>query len=161
MTQSAENIFEIARRFGFRPPIIALLALLIALVADRLWPVPGPFSPTIGLPLAVLLWTAGSGLSISALRLFHHRHTTHDPFGAPSALATKGPYRFTRNPMYLGVTLFLLGVALARGTLAPLAAPVMFVVVVDTLFIRHEEQLLKKLFSAEYHSYLRRVRRWL
>ncbi len=161
MAQRNENAFETARRFGFRPPIVALLSLLIALGAEQLWPARGPLPPTIGLIAAAILWTAAGGLGVSALRLFHHRRTTHDPFGKPSTLAITGPYRVSRNPMYLGVAFILLGAALARGTLAPLAAPLLFVVVVDTLFIRHEEQLLKELFNEEYHSYLQRVRRWL
>jgi len=161
MTQRDENAFETARRFGLRPPLVALLSWLIAFGAERLWPVPGPVTPTIGLIAAAILWTAAGGLGVSALTLFHRRHTTHDPFGEPSALATTGSYRVSRNPMYLGVALILLGAALVRGTFAVFAAPLLFIAVANALFIPSEERLLEELFGEEYRSYMRRVRRWL
>ncbi len=161
MTPGDKNAFETARRFGLRPPVVALLSWLIAFGAERLWPAPGPLTPIVGLIAAAMLWTAAGGLGVSALTLFHRRRTTHDPFGKPSTLAITGPYRVSRNPMYLGVALILLGAALARGTFTILVAPLLFIAVVDALFIPHEERLLEELFGEEYRSYAHRVRRWL
>lgn len=161
MPTGDERAFETARQFGVRPPVVALLSGLIAYGAERLWAVPIPVAPALGLIAAIICWTAGGGLGVSALSLFNHRHTTHDPFGKPSTLATAGPYRISRNPMYVGVALILLGFALVRGTFATLAAPLLFIAVINFLFIPHEEQLLGDTFGEEYRSYANRVRRWL
>ena len=72
-----------------------------------------------------------------------------------------GPLAFSRNPMYLGLTLFFFGIAVAVGTLPMLIAPVGFWATMNFVFVPHEEMVLEQLLGAEYLDYKRRGRRWL
>ncbi len=161
MTETREEVFETARRWRIKPPIVALVSGLSAFGLESLWSVPLPLSQGTGLVIAGLLALPALGAGVWALGLFERRQTTHDPFGEPAALATTGPYRLSRNPMYLGVAFILLGVALVRGTFAFLAAPAIFLVTINALFVPHEERLLEKLFPGDFPRYKARVRRWL
>lgn len=89
------------------------------------------------------------------------RKTTIYPGGEPSALVTDGLYAHTRNPMYLGMALLLVWIALWFGTLTPLCGVVFFAAVVEALFIRPEERLLRDHFGEAFTAYCRQVRRWL
>lgn len=108
--------------------------------------------------------TAGSGYLLSAAALrFAREKTTINPLDAASAskIVDTGPYRFTRNPMYVGMGGLLLAHAVSRRSvrgLLPLAA---FVAVMDRGQIRTEERVLREKFGAAYEDYTRRVPRWL
>lgn len=145
----------------FRPPFLALALVLVAWLLDwRLdpprivsWPWAWLGAALIALALALITW---------ALRLFHGRDTTHDPRGRPSRMVTEGPYRFTRNPMYVGLTAILAGIGLLVGTWPFVAVPpIAFVVLVSSFYIRREERIMESVFGAEYVEFRRRVRRWL
>jgi protein-S-isoprenylcysteine O-methyltransferase Ste14 len=125
-----------------------------------------------GFPLAVwlprprsycglLVVLAGLALVGSAFRLFRRAKTGVVPFSDATALVSGGPYRFTRNPMYLGMTLVLLGVALLLGSVTPLLAPVFFPIVITYRFILPEEEFLEAKLGAPYLALKGRVRRWL
>jgi protein-S-isoprenylcysteine O-methyltransferase Ste14 len=103
---------------------------------------------------------AGALLLAAALRRFSAR-TTRNPYERPSVLIEEGPYRFSRNPMYAGLLLALAGAAVMLGSLSPLLALPLFVLLVQTRFIAHEERVLEERFGADYRAYRRRVRRWL
>jgi protein-S-isoprenylcysteine O-methyltransferase Ste14 len=110
-----------------------------------------------GLPiLATGVW-----LALAADRLFTQHGTTVKPFERSSALVTTGPFRISRHPMYLGFTLVLLGVALLAGSLSPFAVVVLFLILMEALFIRTEERMMGETFGDAWTSYARRVRRWL
>ena len=72
-----------------------------------------------------------------------------------------GPFRFTRNPMYLGITIMLLGIAVAVGSPAMLIAPMGFFAIMSLVFIPYEEGRLREFFPKDYLDYTQRVRRWL
>jgi len=74
---------------------------------------------------------------------------------------TSGVYRYTRNPMYLGMALVLLGCAVTVGAASALVVPVLFMVIIELRFIRPEEHMLQGLFPQEYPAYCTRVRRWI
>ena len=86
---------------------------------------------------------------------------TPAPFDPPRRLVVRGPYRFLRNPMYLGAGLALAGAAVFVGSLPLLAYALVFVVVSDQFVRRYEEPTLRRNFGAEYEAYCRAVRRWL
>jgi protein-S-isoprenylcysteine O-methyltransferase Ste14 len=112
--------------------------------------------------LAGLLMVAvGVGLSFYAAAIFAARDTTKDPYGQPAALVTIAPFTFTRNPMYLGLTIILFGFAIFFFSPAMLLAPLVFFVVIDRVIIPKEEQALERSFGSSYLDYQRRVRRWL
>jgi protein-S-isoprenylcysteine O-methyltransferase Ste14 len=124
------------------------------------------------LPGARLLrapWTAG-GIALNALGLwlmaaalarFRRARTGVRPFSDATALIADGPYRFTRNPMYLGMVTMLLGGACVLGTATPWLLPPCFAVLIDRRFIRREEGFMAERFGDEYRNFCRRVRRWL
>jgi protein-S-isoprenylcysteine O-methyltransferase Ste14 len=105
----------------------------------------------------------GLGLTVAAAAAFRFaRHgTSVHPFHQPTALVTDGPYRITRNPMYLGMVIALLGIAVWLGSLTPLLVIPVFARLIQRLFITNEERRLSDVFGAAYHEYRNRVRRWL
>jgi protein-S-isoprenylcysteine O-methyltransferase Ste14 len=104
---------------------------------------------------------AGLGVAGAALFRFHAHGTTHNPFGLPTVLVTTGPYRLSRNPMYVGLLLGLLGVAMLRGTVPFLAVPLVLFLVLRTAFIPYEEARMERLFGDAYLAWKARTRRWL
>jgi protein-S-isoprenylcysteine O-methyltransferase Ste14 len=142
------------------PPVVAGALAGLAWGAEALRPAPllhGAAWTWGGVALVV----AGAALGASGLWTFRRRGTTHHPHGEPRALVTTGPYRRTRNPMYVGVTTVLLGVLLWSGSAWFLLPPLGFVLWIDRLQIPYEERKLSRLFGDEYEAYRRRVRRWL
>ena len=100
---------------------------------------------------------------IAALIRFRRAHTTvnpHKPEEA-TALVTTGVYAWTRNPMYLGLAILLLGLAIKLGAASAFLGPLLFVPLIQRLQIRPEEQALRLRFGAVYDQYCRRVNRWL
>jgi protein-S-isoprenylcysteine O-methyltransferase Ste14 len=140
--------------------VIAAVCVAIAFALDRTWTTPS-FVPEAVRPFGFALVGAGVALAVWGLVAFHRRHTTHDPFGTATTLVTGGPYRFTRNPMYVGVTSVLLGIAAWRGTLAWAFAPAAFFAYVASFQVPFEERRLAGWFGAEYADYRGRVRRWV
>ena len=87
--------------------------------------------------------------------------TTIIPFGTASNLITRGPYRFTRNPMYLSLVLVYIGVAGMLTLVWPLLLLPLPVVIINTIVIPFEEARLQDVFGAEFAQYCSNVRRWL
>jgi len=85
---------------------------------------------------------------------------TPAPFDPPRRLVVRGPYRYVRNPMYVGAAVALLGAALFYGSLALLAFTGGFLLCTHLFVVWYEEPTLHRLFGADYEEYLRRVRRW-
>jgi protein-S-isoprenylcysteine O-methyltransferase Ste14 len=142
------------------PPVIALLCLVVGgalqwLLPDLRFTFPGKEL------LGLLLAAAGIASAVWAARTFSRRDTTISPHGTPTALVAEGPFRYTRNPMYLGMLLFLLGVAVGFGGLALLAAPIAFFAIISLTQIPTEEARMLSIFGDEYTAYRTRVRRWL
>jgi protein-S-isoprenylcysteine O-methyltransferase Ste14 len=142
------------------PPVIALLCAGAAVGLGRLFPSPS-LLPRPWSWIGVALILGAAALVARAVAAFRARRTTVVPHETPSALATEGPYRFTRNPMYLALATALVGVALIVGSAAALVAPAIFVIAVDRAFIRREERILERLFGSAYVEYKARVRRWI
>lgn len=142
------------------PPIwflMSLLAMSILYLAIPVatwlsWPWTAPGLPLIAAGIAGMVWAA---------RLFHSRGTTIRPFETSSALIVDGPYRVTRNPMYLGMVLILAGAAVLMGTVTPLAVIPLFVVIITYLFLVEEERMLADRFGEAYADYRGKVRRWI
>jgi protein-S-isoprenylcysteine O-methyltransferase Ste14 len=161
MTNASASPDEIALPPRFRPPFIALGLVLAAWIVDAVGE-PARIVPWPWAWLGVLGIAAGMGLANSAIRLFRRIGTTHDVREAPTRLVLTGPYRFTRNPMYLGITLILLGIGVLVGTWPFLVLPPLgFVLAMTLFFIPREERILERAFGEEYQAFRRRVRRWL
>lgn len=142
------------------PPLVYAVPLVLLALLDRALPWRLPDIP--GRPLlGWLLVISGVALSASGAATFRRHGTTVIPHHAVSRLVTSGPYRLTRNPMYVGLTVAYLGVSLLVGSWWPLVALPVLVVVVDRFVVAREESYLRARFGAEYEGFCRRTRRWL
>ena len=108
-----------------------------------------------------LLILSGLALIGAALGLFRRAGTRPEPWQPSSALVEAGPYRFTRNPMYLGMALISAGLAACFESLGAAGLSALTVLIVDRFVISREEAYLIQRFGEAYADYRRRVRRWL
>jgi protein-S-isoprenylcysteine O-methyltransferase Ste14 len=107
------------------------------------------------------LFYAGALLAAWGWMIFHFKGTTKIPGEDSTVLVTIGPYRVTRNPMYVGCTLAYIGAAGSRGEILPLAILPFVLAYVNGAVIPIEERRLRAVFGPAYDSYRERVRRWL
>ena len=147
--------------FKIPPPVWTLAMLLIAYGLERSF----AWAATVyarSLPNAILLAVAGIALAVWGERMFAAAGTEIMP-ASPSnkRLVTGGPFRFTRNPMYLGLTLTTLGIAFYMGTLPFFAVPVLVFLLCNFVFIPFEEAKMQRQHGNPYTDYIRRVRRWI
>ena len=145
----------------FPPPIWALAYVVIAYGLSRLaGGDPIPYLP--GVPFAVVLIVAGVALSVSAAALFRREGTELNPASATNQkLVTSGPFRFTRNPMYLGLVLVTLGIAFWVGTWPMFLAPIATFATANWAHIPFEEAKMRRQFSPDFEQYTRKARRWI
>src|SRR5215210_7365186 len=142
------------------PPLIYAGALAVGLLTKALFPVrflPRTVARALGGPLI------GSGLLLllSGLRAMHRAGTEVRPDRPTTSLVVEGPYRFTRNPLYLGFTLVYGGItALANSLPSALLLPLVLLVMRRGV-IEREERYLQRVFGEEYVQYKTRVRRWI
>jgi protein-S-isoprenylcysteine O-methyltransferase Ste14 len=144
-----------------RPPLAWALAVLVGLTLN--WLMPLPFMPA-AVPAG---WTGGAVFAL-ALALFAWaivtmtRAGSNVPTNRPTtAIVDRGPYRFTRNPIYLAMFIGLVGLAMAFNSLWLLAALVPFALIIRTGVVAREEAYLERKFGDVYRQYRARVRRWL
>lgn len=144
------------------PPIWMLLAGAVMWSLDHFWPVLAVLSAPWN-RLGWCLVAVGLVPVLTAMRQFVRAATTISPLSPDkaSALVTGGIYRYTRNPMYVGLLLLLIGWAVVLGSLSPWLIPPLFVVVITQLQILPEERALRARFPAAYEDYTRSVGRWL
>ena len=145
----------------FRPPFAWAVAVLAGLALN--WLMPLPF-----VPAAAPAGWLGAMVFVLALALFSWAIVTITRAGSnvPTKLPTttiveSGPYRFTRNPIYLGMFLGLIGLAIAFDNLWLLMMLVPFALVIRYGVVAREEAYLERKFSDVYRGYRSRVRRWL
>ncbi|HEY4367058.1 MAG TPA: isoprenylcysteine carboxylmethyltransferase family protein [Steroidobacteraceae bacterium] len=123
-----------------------------------------PVARLVALPYSYLgmpLLLAGICLTATAARAFSKAGTSLVPFEPSTALLTGGLYRYTRNPMYLGLVLVALGAWVLLGTLSALFPIAVFITIIEFHFIRDEERFLESIFGGDYLGYKQRVRRWI
>jgi protein-S-isoprenylcysteine O-methyltransferase Ste14 len=144
------------------PPVLALLlGLLMWLASSLVAPVEVPFGPRVG--VALVLASVGLVVGIASMVSFWRAKTTINPTrpAATSSLVTSGAFRFTRNPMYLSLLLYLFAWAAYLSNLLALLFVPVFVLYINEFQIKPEERVLSSLFGPEYAAYKERVRRWL
>ncbi len=145
------------------PPLIALAALLIGLLADRLYPthvLDALLAWPIRVVIGVVLFVAGGGIAVIAARTFRRIGTNVSPWEPAMKLVTGGIYDWLRNPMYVGIFLMLAGIAVAIGS------DWLLVVIAPTALVMHygvvmrEERYLEAKFGDEYRRFKARVPRY-
>lgn len=144
----------------FIPPFWLLLSVIVMVSLDQIQEQP----VWITKPFSYVGWVLiGAGL-LAALYvdlIFKRKGTTILPFRESSALVITGPFRITRNPIYAGMVVALLGLGVMLGTVWPFGVVPLFVWIIDRYFIRREEAMLEASFGADYREYKTRVRRWI
>jgi protein-S-isoprenylcysteine O-methyltransferase Ste14 len=141
------------------PPHYFLVSLVTMLLLSRL---PGASMLPGYLPVfGVVPIAAGVALAIWAARLFARVGTNIIPLTPSSALVTDGPFARTRNPMYLGMLLALIGLAVVLDSAWPWLVLPAFYAVIRLRFVRHEERLMEATFGDAYRAYCGRVRRFI
>jgi protein-S-isoprenylcysteine O-methyltransferase Ste14 len=142
------------------PPILALGLLLVCGCLMAVIPlslIPIPIGRSIGVVLLILGFVAG----YSGFSAFRKAGTPIRPGDEPTKLVTSGPYRISRNPMYLGLELVLSGVFFLAKSPFFLIPPIVFFLLINFLQIPFEENLMAKRFGQSYAEYCQRVRRWV
>ena len=143
-----------------QPPLLALIHIAAAFVLTRMIPLPVvvlPILEVVGFVLAILGFLIGLGAMIA----FRRARQTFKPQDSVPPLVTSGIYRLTRNPIYLGFLLMLVGLPLDAGSYwGFLLAPVM-IFLFNKFVIGPEEAALTQKFGDEYRSYQSKVRRWI
>jgi len=114
-------------------------------------------------PVALMLWSAGFAIALAGVFEFRRAKTTVNPLTpeAATAMVTSGIYRYSRNPMYVGLLLALIGWAVWLSHLLPFALLPLFVLYMNRFQIEPEERALSAKFGGLFRDYRRSVRRWL
>jgi protein-S-isoprenylcysteine O-methyltransferase Ste14 len=142
------------------PPVLLLLSLLIMTALRALLPGPSVVEGHVRW-IGVAPLIAGVMVNLLADRAFHRARTTVKPDLPTTALLTDGVFRWTRNPMYLGFVLILVGIWTLFGRLTPGAVPILFVLAMDRFYIPPEEEKLRRTFGEQFLAYTRKVPRWI
>jgi protein-S-isoprenylcysteine O-methyltransferase Ste14 len=146
------------------PPAVPLLTILIGVGLDRLWPFGFPFGP----PAPARYWIGGAivvgamlGLGLYAVVLVRRSGQSENPWKPTTEILDSGPFRLTRNPMYLQMVLACIGFAIILDNVWILLLVPLCVWALHRFAIVPEEAYLEGKFGERYLSYKRRVRRWL
>lgn len=142
------------------PPFLFGGALILGLILHWLWPVQ-PAPPVFARPLGALILVLSAALGIAGERAMRRAGTNVRPDQPTLALVTDGPFRFTRNPLYLAAIGLYLGVVLLVDALWPLLLLVPVLAVLRWGIVAREERYLEAKFGELYQAYKARVRRWL
>jgi protein-S-isoprenylcysteine O-methyltransferase Ste14 len=143
------------------PPLWGLAYLLMAAAFSYAAGWPGAAELRV-ISLGVVLIGLGIGVAFSAARLFRREGTDLNPTSTTNAkLVTSGPFRYTRNPMYLGLALLTLGVAFLVGAWPMFLAPLATFATANWVHIPFEEVKMRRQFGDAFDAYCAKVRRWL
>ena len=154
MTAEAANLGLI------RPPFVYLGSIGVGLLVHAFWPVQ-LLPPPLGVPLGVMGVLGAGALFISAVRTLQKAGTPVPGNRPTTTIVRSGPFRLSRNPIYLAFTLFQLGLAAWINSLGLLLALLPALALMMRVVIPREERYLEGRFPAEYLPYKRAVRRWL
>lgn len=144
------------------PPLIFSGVLMLALAGDRIVGGPGFDMPgTARIITGVVLALCGLVVGGSAVVGFRAAETEVRPWKSSTVLVISGPYRFTRNPMYLGMTLLYAGLSIIADSIVALICVVPVVAIINYAVIRREEHYLEVKFGQPYRDYKATVRRWI
>ncbi len=146
----------------FPPPLLFVGGLAIGWLLERLVrPLPLPVDAALLEWLGLALSSLGLALMAWAMLTFRAARTAIVPMRAASKLVGRGPYRFTRNPMYVGLTLLYVGLSALLDSAWPLLGLPIVLALLVRLVILREEAYLSAAFGTDYTAYRARVRRWI
>lgn len=141
------------------PPTLLLCTIVVMIVVHFV--VPGTL--VIRLPynlLGIVVLLLGLAMATYESRRFERFETTIKTFDEPGIMITDGLFRYSRNPMYLGFVIFLLGIFILLGSLTPFFSVVLFVIITDRWYIPIEEKMMEDKFGPHYRMYRAKTARW-
>ncbi len=146
----------------FPPPLTYALGLVVGWIIQHTWPLPLPASWAAIRPiLAAVFIVAWFALMLWAFASFRRAHTAIIPHRPATSIVTYGPYRITRNPMYVSMTSVYIGLTLMINSWWPFIFMPIVLAIIRLFVIAREERYLTNAFPVEYPAYRQRVRRWL
>ena len=142
------------------PPIVTFFFGLCIYFSQEYFPA---FNLEFLTILSYILYFAGLNVLILAVRLFKKQNTTVNPIkiGNASSLVTSGVFKFSRNPMYLGMVMILFGLALMFNLVGGIFFVLLFMIYITKFQIRPEEEVMERLFGEDFIKYKHKVRMWL
>lgn len=147
----------------FPPPLIYVIGFVLGWLIGLRWPlaIAGTEHRGVRLVIGGAIVLASLVMAMSAFARFRVAHTAIIPLYPASTIVTVGPYRVTRNPMYVGMAALYAGAAVLTNSWWPLVVLPLVIIVIDRAVIAREERYLRRAFPIEYAAYCARVRRWL
>ncbi len=142
------------------PPTYFAFCLIITVLLHYLLPIKQFIYPPYNW-LGFLFFVVGGVLNIWTDQLFKKNETTVKPDEKPSAFIQTGPFNISRNPMYLGMTILLIGIGFILGSLTSFIGFILFIISMEIRFIPMEEKLMLEQFGEEFDAYKKKVRRWI
>ena len=142
------------------PPMIFYAFILLAIILNIFLPIKKIIVQPYNY-LGIVLILVGLLIDVWAWMLFRKRKTTLNPYKKPLKLVNNGLFKISRNPMYLGMDLVLWGISIFLGSLITFIFPILFIILIERLFIESEEKSLEKRFGKRYLDYKKKVRRWI
>ena len=139
------------------PPVILLASIVLQIILLFSFPISVDLSSLLGL----ILILSGISLVFVSFRFMRKMKTTFIPDGTPEVLISSGPFKFSRNPIYLGMLTVLVGVAFLMSSLSAIIIAFVFGIIINFTWIAHEEKKLHELFSKDWVIYSSIVRRWI
>jgi len=143
------------------PPLLYLGTLIVAFVLHWLWPAPILGHATWEVWCGVVLGALGLGLGLWGRSKMISAGTNINPLKPTTSIVTSGPFRFTRNPLYVGMTLLYLGLTIGFDTWWGIALLIPLIIVMHVGVIRREERYLEGKFGDEYRQYRSTVARYV
>ena len=150
----------------FPPPLVFIGALILGVAVEATDLLPARvdglgLAAAIRIPLGIAITAAGFSLILITAGLFRRAGTNPPPWMPTTTLVFAGPYRWSRNPMYLGMAIAHIGFAVTLNSLVALVLLPLVLVWLQTQVIAREERYLEAKFDGDYLAYKARVRRWL
>jgi protein-S-isoprenylcysteine O-methyltransferase Ste14 len=155
------DIDQDSAKVSFPPPLVFAGMLLLGLVLDRIMPWSLELTWIGRYVGGGILIVAGLLCGFSAMGMFRKAGTDVKPWKTTSAIVDSGVYRFTRNPMYLGMAMLYTGIGFALSSLGAFLLLPILILIIRTQVIAREERYLEGKFGDNYRDYKARVRRWL
>lgn len=142
------------------PPIFFLIGLIAMILLSSFVPI-GRWLNYPWRYLGIIFLVLGFSLSLGSGLSFRRLGTNPRPGAKATLMVTTGPFKYTRNPMYLGLTTMLIGIATLLGTFSPVLIIPIFFILVQTQFVLREEKLMEQWFGQPYLDYKKKTPRWL
>jgi len=142
------------------PPVFFLAGIVVMVLLNSYFPI-GRWLHYPWRYFGIIFLVLGFSLGLGSGLYFRRLGTNPRPGAKATLIVTTGPFKYTRNPMYLGLTTMLIGTAILLGTFSPVLVIPIFFILVQTQFVLREEKLMEQWFGQPYLEYKKKTPRWL